>query len=116
MTEMTIDRDGDLPIRFTGELIAEVDSHEPGKLRWTELSAYRTSKGAYVLHEEGLTDVEGEADRSSAIVSEDAAAFVASLYKVNDSGRPYITRLAQDLLTSAAQTDPAIGRAAYVEV
>lgn len=116
MTEITIDRDGDLPIRFSGELIAEVDSNQQGKLRWTQLSAYRTSTGKYVLHEEGLTEVAGEGDRSSAIVSEDAGKFVVSLYKVNDAGRPYITRLAQDLLVKMAEVDDKVAAALFVEV
>lgn len=116
MTETIIERDGDLPIRFIGELVAEVDSYTPGKLRWTALSAYRTSTGKYVLHEEGLTEVEGEGDRSSAIVSEDAGKFVVSLYKVNDAGRPYITRLAQDLLAEVAKVDDEVGAAGFVEV
>lgn len=108
-----IERDADLPLAFTGEVIAEAHSYETGKLRWTELTLYRTSSGKYVLHEEGITEVDDEDDRSSAYVSEDAGELIASLYKVNARGKRYLTKLAQELVARAAVADPGI-RAHYV--
>lgn len=116
MIETTIERDSDLPIRFTGEIIAEVDSYVPGKSRWTALNLYRTSTGRYVLHEEGLTEIDGESDRSSAVVASDVDELIGELYKVNASGKRYMTRLAQDLLFEASAVDGDIQAACVVEV
>ena len=116
MTETIIDRDGDLPIRFTGELLAEADSFEPAKLRWTEIALYRTSSGRYVLHEEGLSKIDGEADRSSAFVADDANELIDKLYRINAQGKRYITRMAQDLIAQAAIRDSEIAAACVVEV
>jgi hypothetical protein len=111
-----IERDSDVPLRFTGAPIASASSYEPGKDRWTQLTLYLTSTGRYVLHEEGLTDVDGEDDRSDAYVADDAATLIAGLYKVNVRGKRYLTRLALSLIEDAAVSDDGVRAAYFVEV
>lgn len=111
-----IERDSDMPLRFSGKAVATASSYEPGKSRWTELTLYRTTSGRYVLHEEGLTDVAGEEDRSTGWAADDADAVIASLYKENAAGKRYLTRTAIGLIESAAERDDAIAAALYVEV
>lgn len=111
-----IERDGDMPLRFTGTQIASASSHEPGKDRWTELTLYRTTTGRYVLHEEGLSDVDGEEDRSTGYAADDAATLIAGLYKVNARGKRYLTRTALTLIEDAAGVDDGVRGAFFVEV
>ena len=111
-----IERDGDMPLRFSGTAVGTASSYEPGKDRWTELTLYRTTSEKYVLHEEGMTDVDGEEDRSTGWAADDAAALIASLYKENARGKRYLTRTAIGLIESAAERDDAIAAALYVEV
>lgn len=41
-------------IEFSGQCLAHVSSHRPGRRAWTELSLYVTETGRYVAHEHGL--------------------------------------------------------------
>lgn len=50
-------RDGQRLITFEGVLLGEVTSRRPGVARWTEMYAYRTDGGAYVLEKVGLSTV-----------------------------------------------------------
>lgn len=87
MTEITLPRDGDRDLRFTGELIAEASSSAnnvrsdysgaPG--RWAELALYRTASGKLVAQEVGRTQWEGEHDRHSAWVCETEAEVIDAL-------------------------------------
>lgn len=100
-----IPRDGTTPLRFTGIELGHADSFEPGKQRWSELTLYRTDTGKYVVHGEGVTDVPGEDNRNWAAVCDNPEDVLKSLYRVNDKGTHYLTRMAQDLLDQAAAKD-----------
>lgn len=79
MQQHTIERDGERPLRFTGELVAADDSHEhsgPASNRWIELRLYRTKAGKFVAQRVGRTCWQGERDRHEAQVCTDQAAAV----------------------------------------
>lgn len=103
-----IPRDGTTPLRFTGIELGHSDSFEQGKQRWSELTVYRTDTGKYVIHGEGVTDVPGEDNRSWAAVCDNADGVLAALYRENNQGMRYLTRMAQDVLDQAAANDEQI--------
>ena len=67
-------RDGDRPLVFEGEIVAEVSTRNR-RIRWTELRLYEiVDYGAeFVAEQVGRTDVEGELDRCKAFVCADSA-------------------------------------------
>lgn len=75
METITVTRDNDSDIRFTGEEIASASSHSPYDCsgRWTVLKLYRTKGGKYVCSEVGRTQWQGESDRYSGTVCETPA-------------------------------------------
>ena len=46
----TIPRTGELPVEFTGNLLAYDTSQQPKLNHWHEVAVYRTVKGSYVVH------------------------------------------------------------------
>ena len=84
MNTITIERDNNADIRFTGELLGEVCS-SPDRARsdfsgstgrWTVLRLYRTRGGRYVCAQEGHTQWIGEDTRYSAAVCDDVKGVV----------------------------------------
>lgn len=75
----TVDRTGQRPIKFTGELLAEVESSQnnaspsysgsPGS--WEELKIYKTVKGAYVCQRNDNTAWQGGRDVIEVVVTKD---------------------------------------------
>lgn len=61
-------RDDGPALAFTGWLVASVSSKRGKATRWTELRLYRTDAGAWVCHEVGRSEEEGEVDRHRAAV------------------------------------------------
>lgn len=51
---------GRTPVRFEGDLLAAVDGRRNNSVRWTELKAYRTKGGKWVIEQIGHTTVEDE--------------------------------------------------------
>ena len=82
--EIIVERDGELDLKFRGELIAGVSSSSnnassaysgsPG--RWATLSLKRTRGGKYVAARIGHTIWDGEYDRHEAEVCEDESAVI----------------------------------------
>lgn len=70
MEQFTICRDNERDLRFTGEMIASVDSKGKSNGRWTVLKLYKTESGKYVAEQIGRTNWDGEHDRFSATVCE----------------------------------------------
>jgi len=74
--EFVIERDGERPIKFTGELLGEVSSSSNNASsdysgqtgRWSILRLYRTQAGKYVCEQIGKTQWQGEHNRYSGAV------------------------------------------------
>jgi hypothetical protein len=82
MTEYTIERDDDRPLRFAGEIVAESSSRGirgPSQNRWTELALYRTQAGKLIAQRVGRTQWQGERDRHEAVVADTNDEVVAFL-------------------------------------
>lgn len=70
--------DDDLDIKFNGEKIASVSSHDlkaahpnpKGPERWTDLSLYRSEGGKFICEQIGRTRRPGEVDRHSSAIHE----------------------------------------------
>jgi hypothetical protein len=106
MQEYTVTRDGQKDLRFSGELLAEVNNKwVAGKdnSRWHELSLYKTAGGKYVLHEVFRTQWQGEIDRHGAAVYGTAEEVLDTL-TCEDGG---LSELDKKLLQRAARVEPA---------
>lgn len=86
MQTYTVQRDNDLDIRFTGELIASATSTDnnvdtgaySGSVgRWSELALYRTKGGKLICEQVGKTRWQGEHDRHSAAACDTEAEVIA---------------------------------------
>lgn len=85
MEKITISRDNEPSLRFSGELVASTSSSADKAMgssysgqagRWTELKLYKTVGGKYVCQSVGRTCWEGERDRYSAAVCDDIAGVI----------------------------------------
>lgn len=112
MEQFTLERDGQPPVTFVGEMLGHASSHTAGKPRWFEVGIYRTEQGRYVVHGLGASDILGESDRGWVQVVDTADEVVGALYRHGDGG-PYLTRTSQDALAEAATVDEGVA-AAYV--
>lgn len=95
---------GNRSVDFVGILLAEADSHAPGKDRWSEVSLYRTEDGCYVAVGCGKSKVPGEEDRHWAEHCQDLHGVVACL-SLRRGRVPYLPRAARDVLDKAARSD-----------
>jgi hypothetical protein len=107
MSEFSLQRSGQLPLRFNGELLAVADSKRPDGVRWSELGIYRLDDGRYVVHSVGRTKHPNERDRFAATICDGATAVLRAL--VRDNGR--YTDLALRALSDAANKDRALADA-----
>lgn len=80
METYTITNDNAADIRFTGEHLATASSKDPYNNggRWTVLRLYRTKGGAFICQEEGITQWQGERDRSKVTVCKTEAEVIAA--------------------------------------
>lgn len=80
MPEFLLDRDGDAPLAFAGEVVAEAWSgHTDVDLRHHDLRLYRTRGGQYVLETVFVSRHRGEGARRTAVICGDAAAVRAAV-------------------------------------
>lgn len=78
MEIITVERDNDADIRFNGEQIAQASSHgERSNGRWTVLKLFKTAGGRFVCQSIGVTQWQGEDDRSAAQVCENETEVIA---------------------------------------
>ncbi len=101
----SLQRNGKLPLRFDGKLLAISDDKRLKGVRWRELAIYRMSSGQYVVHTIRRTTRQNERDRS-AVVVRDSALDVLRLLAC-DGGR--LTALDWRTLGSAAVKDDMLG-------
>lgn len=112
MIDFSLQRNGKLPLRFKGELIARTDSKRPDGVRWSEIAIYRVDDGRYVVQTIGRTTHQNERDRFAVVVCDGAADVLRAL--VRDNGR--FTDLALRALNHAAAKDDAIAAASAEEL
>lgn len=64
MQQVILQRHADVPLRFTGELIAEVSSEEDGNDRWEEIRVWRTDseRVPWIVQRIGKSRLPGETD------------------------------------------------------
>lgn len=98
METITVQRDGDSDIRFTGEEVATVSSKQTynDNGRWTVLKLWKTKGGKFICQSIGRTAWQGETDRYSAAIAENEAG-VIEFFKHG--------RLAKDLYSEAGIDD-----------
>lgn len=97
MNTVTVDRDGERPLQFTGQRIARTDTWRDGKNVWTELVLWLTDSGVFVLQSIGRTDDPGKVDLFAATVHHTAADVLAQLTNNGSLSAP-----ARELLELAA--------------
>jgi hypothetical protein len=80
METITLTNDNAPDVRFTGELVASASSKDPYNNggRWTVLRLYRTKGGSFICQEEGVTQWQGERDRSKVTVCKTEAEVIAT--------------------------------------
>lgn len=86
MKEYVLTRTGDRPLKFSGELIAQVDGRifaGQEQNRWHELRVYKTASGKYVLEVSYYTQWQGESCHHQASVH-DTVAGVADEIRVTN--------------------------------
>jgi hypothetical protein len=98
-------------IEFTGEVLASASSWKHGKMRWIELTLYRTAANQYVVQGIGKSQHSGEIDHPWAHVCEDAGGVVECLTLYDDHNVRYMPWVNQRLLRAAAKKDDSIARA-----
>lgn len=107
--------DGDRTLVFTGRMLGESSSHEPGRTNWTEARIFMTTAGNYVVEIVGKTSVPGQVDRCRAQVCETARGAVESLYLLDEDRVRYIPRVNREAAVQAAHVDEAFSQAYFVE-
>lgn len=79
METITVQRDNDADLRFTGEELASASSKSTynDNGRWTVLKLFKTASGKFICQSIGRTQHQGESDRYSATVATDDAGIIA---------------------------------------
>lgn len=113
MTKTVYNREQE--ITFDGELLGEGSSWNPSKSRWYEVEIWRTVDGKYVIHKIGMSDVEGETDRHSAIVADTPEGAVRALYSRRSAGDHHLPLTAKKALGDASAIDPPL-REAFLHI
>lgn len=115
MTHFRVERQTDIPLEFTGELLADVNSRdEPDQPRWQEIRIYKTDSGKYVTEVVGQTIVPDERVFITVNVL-DNAADVRQALKRRKAGREFLNDMAFDALDEAGRHDPAIRESTIAE-
>lgn len=102
-------------ITFQGELLGEGSSESPSKLRWYEVELWKTVDDRYVIHKIGVSEVDGEEDRHSAIVADTPEGAVRALYSRRPAGDYHLPLTAKRALDMAGDVDPPL-REAFLHI
>lgn len=95
----------DRKISFTGDVIGQATTQEPGKERWAEVTIYRTRSGKYVVAGCGRTTVFGEVDRHWAHSSGTPEGVIEALYMYDADEVRYLPHVNRRALEAAAAND-----------
>ena len=85
MQSYQLERTGNRPVTFTGELIAESSTHStdgPASNRWWNLSLYKTESEKFALHIEYQTQWQGEHGRSDVSFRNSPEGLMKQLYLI----------------------------------
>lgn len=113
MTTYVLTRSGDVDLEFDGDLLADESSRGEGvndnpmrsanPMRWAEVRIYKLASGkGWVTEYVGKSAYPGEVDRSRVTVCTTPEEVREAL----KTGRPYLTNIAVDALSDAADADP----------
>jgi hypothetical protein len=116
--DVVLPRDGDVPLRVSGDALGFASSERTGRSRWIEIALFRSNSGRYVVAGVGRSTIPGEEDRRWAYVEDDASAVIKRLerHEAGDESTRYLTRTAAKALTQAAEHDEGIRKAFAVSV
>lgn len=106
----------DRVLRFLGTKLGYASSAGSGKLRWAEISIYRTIAGTYIVAGVGRSTVPNETDRHWAQVCEEPEAVIERLHLVDSNGGKYLPNVGRQALRQAQGLDEALRNAYLVEV
>lgn len=110
MHEVTLERHADVPLTFTGELIADVSSEDDGNDRWEEIRVWRTTsdRTPWVIQRVGKSRHPEEVDLVHVFRATDVLNVRQRLKRqdTRDKQRWFLTDLALDALEEAAENDP----------
>lgn len=101
-------RDGEPALGFDGTILAHISSERAAKQRWTELTIYKTIGGQYVVQTVAASTRPGEMYWRSARAYVTAEEVVGGM---RDRRKQALSKLALDLLESAAVDDDALNEA-----
>lgn len=101
MKSTTIKRDGQPPIRFTGDEIGCGSTRDHNSSRWVTVAIYRTQGGRYVAHVERVSQWQGERSTSDA-ASFGTAGEVIEWLRGSESG---LGRASQEAVEMASGND-----------
>ena len=119
MQEFIVGRDGMKDLRFTGEMLANVSNRWLAgreQTRWTEITAYKTESGKYVIAWEFITLWQGEMNTCKATVCGMVSEVVAELMDNDSNGEAYFSDLSKKLLNELAQSDNSFKELLYDEI
>lgn len=109
MTEHRLERTGEPDLVFSGEKIAESSSRKnQDQPRWTELIAFKTDSGKWILSLLGKSALPGEITKSTALIAKTPEEFVQFLYKPMDDGSYRLTFPGKALLRQLKDLFPEI--------
>jgi EXLDI family protein len=95
MQQYRLAREGKVDLLFNGEEIVSLSSkdEDPEKLRWRDLTVYRTEKGKFVIYDVGHSQIEGERTKRRAWVCDTYADIPRVLRRKNSRGEDYYSNL-----------------------
>lgn len=106
MQTYKIQRNNDVDLEFTGDLLSHVSSEEFGSTRWTTISIWRTENNRYVVQTIGHSKVPGEIQRITTKIADTPEQVKIALRRQDTI--EYLTHLALDALEVAGETDERI--------
>jgi len=123
-------QDHERTFSFSGVLLGHATSENSSKMRWTEMSIYKTDAGTYIIAGIGQTRVkkgdivpdtdgeyaiEDETPRAWAHVCESAEGAIQRLYLYDDDNVRYMTHVNRQALSEAIKHDKLLHNAYLVE-
>lgn len=107
--KIRLQRTNEPDLEFDGEELARSTSRrDHDQPRWTELVAYKTDRGKWVLNVIGKSAIPGETERSNVAIEKDPVDFVNSFYSSDGDGGYRLSFPAKTLLRKLAEMFPDI--------
>ena len=106
---------GEQSFNLRGWLLGSASSRTAGKVRWSEISIYKTVGGSYVVAGCGRTVAAGEDDRYWAQVCERPQGVIERLHMFDRDGSRYIPHTSKIALQQARDADRDLDQAFLVQ-